>query len=117
MGEALHIQQYLLSKATNADEKADIAALHARAPPLNTTPATHRGMLLQDCTRLLCNQLRALPSDKRSIEELRQAGEYVDLAELWLQIEGGKRLRRRNGRRAAECASGQLGNKVRRLPS
>jgi hypothetical protein len=44
-------------------------------------------MLLQDCTRLLCNQLRALPSDKRSIEELRQAGEYVDLAELWLQID------------------------------
>jgi hypothetical protein len=88
VGEALHIQQYLLSKATNADEKADIAALQARAPPLNTTPApTHRGMLLQDCTRLLCNQLRALPSDKRSIEELRQAGEYVDLAELWLQID------------------------------
>jgi len=28
-----------------------------------------------------------LPSDKRSIEELRQAGEYVDLAELWLQID------------------------------
>ena len=38
VGEALHIQQYLLSKATNADEKADIATLQARAPPLNTTP-------------------------------------------------------------------------------
>jgi hypothetical protein len=44
-------------------------------------------MLLQECTRRLCNQLRALPSDKRSIEELRQAGEYVDLAELWVQID------------------------------
>ena len=28
-----------------------------------------------------------MPSDKRSIDELRQAGEYVDLAELWLQID------------------------------
>ena len=30
---------------------------------------------------------------------------------------GTMRNGRRNGRRAAECASGQLGNKVRRLPS
>jgi hypothetical protein len=32
VGEALRIQQYMLSKATNADEKADITALQARTP-------------------------------------------------------------------------------------
>jgi hypothetical protein len=28
-----------------------------------------------------------LPSNKRTIEELRQAGEYADLAELWVAID------------------------------
>ena len=88
VGEALRIQAYLLSKATNADEKADIAALQARPVQLCSTPCSADSpAALQDCTRLLCNQLRALPSNKRSIEELRQAGEYADLAELWLQID------------------------------
>ena len=88
VGEALHVHEYLLSKLTNADERADVAALQARAALLCTASwHPHPPKHTQDCTRLLCNQLRALPAHKRSVEELREAGEYADLAELWLQID------------------------------
>lgn len=66
--EAIRLQQYYLALATNADEKADILSL-------------------QESTRVLVNQLKALPAHKRSLEELRAAGEYCDLAELWLHID------------------------------
>lgn len=41
----------------------------------------------QDQVRLLCNQLRAMRVRRTSIADLRTAGKYCDLAELWLYID------------------------------
>lgn len=49
-------------------------------PPPTTLP-------LQEGTRLLIQQLGSLPSHKRSVAELRAAGEYADLGAIWLHID------------------------------
>jgi hypothetical protein len=44
-------------------------------------------LLLQDSTRLLTTQLRSLPIQRPTVEQLRQAGQYCDLADVWHSID------------------------------
>lgn len=81
------VLNFLLTKVSSAEEKDDIATLQARRAPSDSCHLVLTAPCMQDGVRLLMTQLMALPAHKRSIADLRAAGEYVDLADLWLQID------------------------------
>lgn len=64
VSEALRVQTYLLSKATNADERADITALQARSAlsgsrscsTLTALPAGLHAPAVQPAARAACRQ-------------------------------------------------------------